>query len=50
MLVLLKNSNTYSYTINKSLTKTNTQKLLFLNILRYNRLPTKKKTQNTIVS
>ena len=31
-------SNTHSYSINKLSTKTNTQKSLFLNILRYNLL------------
>ena len=45
-------SNTHSYSINKLSTKANTQKSLFLNILRYNHLPTKKKkkTRNTIIS
>ena len=38
-----KNSNTHSYSINKLSTKTNTQKSLFLNILRCNYLPTKTK-------
>ena len=38
-------SNTHPYSINKLSTKTNTQKSLFLNILRYNHLPTK--TKNT---
>ena len=38
-----KNSNTHSYSINKLSTKTNTQKSLFLNILRYNHLLTKTK-------
>ena len=38
-----KNSNTHPYSINKLSTKTNTQKLLFLIILRYNHLPTKTK-------
>ena len=33
-----KNSNTHPYSINKLSTKTNTQKSLFLNILRYNLL------------
>ena len=36
-------SNTRSYSINKLSIKTNTQKSLFLNILRYNHLPTKTK-------
>ena len=36
-------SNTRPYSINKLSTKTNTQKSLFLNILRYNHLPTKTK-------
>ena len=36
-----KNSNTHSYSINKLSTKKNTQKSLFLNILRCNYLPTK---------
>ena len=36
-------SNTQPYSINKLSTKTNTQKSLFLNILRYNHLPTKTK-------
>ena len=36
-------SNTYPYSINKLSTKTNTQKSLFLNILRYNHLSTKTK-------
>ena len=36
-------SNTHPYSINKLSTKTNTQKSLFLNILRYNHLPTKTK-------
>ena len=34
-------SNMQPYGINKLSTKTNTQKSLFLNILRYNHLPTK---------
>ena len=38
-----KNSNTHPYSINKLSTKTNTQKSLFLNILRYNHLLTKTK-------
>ena len=38
-----KNSNTHPYSINKLSTKSNTQKSLFLNILRYNHLPTKTK-------
>ena len=36
-------SNTHPYTINKLSIKTNTQKSLFLYILRYNHLPTKTK-------
>ena len=36
-------SNTHPYSINKLSTKTNIQKSLFLNILRYNHLPTKTK-------
>ena len=36
-------SNTHPYSINKLSTKTNTQKSLFPNILRYNHLPTKTK-------
>ena len=36
-------SNTHPYSINKLLIKTNTQKSLFLNILRYNHLLTKTK-------
>ena len=39
-----KNSNTHPYSINKLSTKTNTQKSLFLNILRYNHLLTKTKS------
>ena len=38
-----KNSNTLPYSINKLSTKTNTQKSLFFNILRYNHLPTEVK-------
>ena len=38
-----KNSNTHPYSINKLSTKTNTQKSMFLNILRYNYLPIKTK-------
>ena len=38
-----KNSNTHPYSINKLSTKTNTQKSLFLNILKCNHLPTKTK-------
>ena len=38
-----KNSNSHPYSINKLSTKTNTQKSLFLNILRYNHLLTKTK-------
>ena len=38
-----KNSNMHPYSINKLSTKTNTQKSLFLNILRYNHLLTKSK-------
>ena len=37
-------SNTHPYSINKLSTKTNTQKSLFLNILRYNHLLTKTKS------
>ena len=36
-------SNTHPYSISKLSTKTNTQKLLFLNILRYNHLSIKTK-------
>ena len=36
-------SNTQPYSINKLSTKKNTQKSLFLNILRHNHLPTKTK-------
>ena len=36
-------SNMHPYSINKLSTNTNTLKLLFLNILRYNHLPTKTK-------
>ena len=39
-------SNTHPYSISKLSTKTNTQKSLFLNILRYNYLPTKIKDTN----
>ena len=38
-----KKLNTHSYNIKKLSTKTNTQKSLFLNILRCNHLPTKTK-------
>ena len=38
-----KNSNTHPYGIEKLSIKTNIQKSLFLNILRYNHLPTKTK-------
>ena len=38
-----KNSNTHPYGIEKLSIKTNIQKSLFLNILRYNHLPTKRK-------
>ena len=38
-----KNSNTHPYSIKKLSTKTNTQKSLFLNILRCNHLLTKTK-------
>ena len=38
-LIEKKNSNMLPYSINKLSIKTNTQKSLFLNILRYNHLP-----------
>ena len=38
-----KNSNMHPYSIKKLSTNTNTQKSLFLNIIRYNHLPTKTK-------
>ena len=43
-------SNTRSYSINKLSIKTNTQKSLFLNILRYNHLLTKTKDTKHYVS
>ena len=43
-----KNSNTLPYSINKLSTKTDTQKSLFLNILRYNHLPTNSKRYTNI--
>ena len=43
-------SNAHSYSIKKLSIKTNTQKSLFLNILRYNQLSTKTKDTNTIAS
>ena len=39
-------SNTHPYSINKLSTKTNTQKSLFLNILRYNLLTKTKDTKH----
>ena len=44
-----KNSNMHPYSINKLSTKKNTQKSLFLNILKYNHLPKKNKRHETLL-